>query len=174
MTRTKIFGATIALVFAVSMIGTAFAASNFLTVVSATTGEDSTLTTKSPIPTNGNKGAFGYGVIGATGVLVATTHGGVGPDTEAQEDQSDPVMHIHTVTLGPNAGCPDGTAVTSITDESDDMQAIVDGKTLVMKGYTGQVGALTSIVASFTLSVIGNPANPTAVCVNDLQVFDFS
>src|SRR3990172_3576477 len=108
--------------------------------------------------------------ISLAAIFVATTHGGVGPDHPDQAGQGDPVMHTHVVTLGPNAGCPDNLAVASITSPSFSIE--IDNDELEIEGVpTSAAGKLTQTTASFTLSILG-PANaPTAVCVNDLQVF---
>ena len=171
MTQTKtILGISLAALFAVFMIAPAFAVGH-LTITEAEVDDDEVeIEVAADIPTDGSGGAFGYGVIGSTGILVAATHGGVGPDHPDQEDQSDPVMHTHEITLGPNLGCPDNLAIASIINPSFDIE--VDDNELEIEDIsTSAAGTLTGPFASFNLSVLGPANNPTAVCVNDLQIF---
>jgi len=104
MNSKAILGASIGMIFALSMIMAPAFASGHLTITdndAETTGNVSKvrITTAANIPQDGSAGAFGYGAIGTNAILVVTTHGGVGPDSEAQNGQSDPVMHTHVVTL---------------------------------------------------------------------------
>ena len=79
------------------------------------------LETHGHIPTNGDGGAFGYGVLtteGLDAVVVSTTHAGV-QDSEEQTDANDPIWHNHFVTLGENSeNCGNDLQVESITFES--------------------------------------------------------
>ena len=143
---------------------------SFLTVKEAEVDEGEVeIETKGKIPTDGTGGAFGYGVVGTSGILVFTTHGGVGPDSSVQTGQGDPVFHTHGATVGFVAAC-DGPGVTSITDEPT-IPVEVKKKKLEAENYNGQVGDLSNTILSFTLSVVGDPASPTAVCVNNIQSF---
>jgi len=175
MTKTLFLTISLAAIFVASMIMVPAFAGGHLTIEEAEVEKDKgkwevEIETSADIPTDGSSGAFGYGVIGKKAILVATTHGGVGPDHPDQAGQGDPVMHTHVVTLGPNAGCPDNLAVASITSPSFSIE--IDNDELEIEGVpTSAAGKLTQTTASFTLSILG-PANaPTAVCVNDLQVF---
>ena len=177
MTKTIILGISIAAIFTIAMIASpllAFATGH-LTITEAEAEEDDgfwevEIETAADIPTDGTAAAFGYGVIGSTGILVATTHGGVGPDHPDQLTQADPVFHTHVVTLGPNGGCPDNLAVATIVDPSFPIE--VDDDELEIEDVpTSAAGTLTGPFASFNLSVLGDPASPTAVCVNDLSTF---
>ena len=175
MTKTLFLATSLAAIFVASMIMVPAFAGGHLVIEDAKVEKDKgtwdvKIEASADIPTDGGSGAFGYGVIGKKAILVATTHGGVGPDHPDQAGQGDPVMHTHVVTLGPNAGCPDNLAVASITSPSFSIE--VEGDELKIEGIpTSAAGKLTQTTASFTLSVLG-PANaPTAVCVNNLQVF---
>ena len=46
------------------------------------------------------------------------THGGVGPDSETQEDAADPVFHSHLVVLTEPDECPDGDGFFAIFSAS--------------------------------------------------------
>jgi hypothetical protein len=73
------------------------------------------------IPTNGDEGAFGYGIItdkGLGAVIVTTTHAGV-YDSEEQDDAGDPVFHNHYVALDTESEeCGDDPKIEKITFES--------------------------------------------------------
>ena len=85
------------------------------------------LETHGHIPTNGDGGAFGYGVLtdeGLDAVVVSTTHAGV-QDSEEQSNSSDPVWHNHYVTLGQDSDyCRNDPKVESITFESPGQERI--------------------------------------------------
>ncbi len=89
------------------------------------------LETHGHIPTNGDGGAFGYGILTSEGldaVVVSTTHAGV-LDSEEQSDADDPVWHNHFVTLTTDAeNCGDDPAVQSITFESPGQVNIEDNR----------------------------------------------
>jgi len=157
--------------FAVFMIVPVLAAGDFLTITEAEVDDDEVeIETNADIPTDGSALAFGYGVVGSTGILVATTHGGVGPDHPDQDDQADPVFHTHVVTLGGNIGCPDNLAVATITSPSLDVE-VDDNELEIEDVSTSGAGTLTDTFVSFNLSVLGPLNNPDAVCVNDAQFF---
>jgi hypothetical protein len=175
MTKSLLLATSLAAIFVASMIMVPAFAGGHLTIEEAEVEKEKgkwevEIETSADIPTDGSAGAFGYGVIGKKAILVATTHGGVGPDHPDQGGQGDPVMHTHVVTLGPNAGCPDNLAVASITSPSFSIE--IDDDELEIEGIpTSAAGKLSQTTASFNLSVLG-PANaPTAVCVDDLQIF---
>ena len=73
------------------------------------------------IPTDGDEGAFGYGIItdkGLEAVIVTTTHAGV-YDSEEQEDAGDPDFHNHYVALAADSDeCGDDPKIEKITFES--------------------------------------------------------
>jgi hypothetical protein len=174
MNSKTILGSTLAAIFVLSMTMLPALATGHLTIVESSfknTGAVSkvTIKTAADIPTTG---AFGYGVIGTDRILVVTTHGGVGPDSEAQQDQFDSIFHTHAVTLNFASGvCASGIEVATITFEEFG-HLKVKGNTIKITGISNEAaGEITGPFASFELSIIG-PANaPTNVCVDNLQLF---
>jgi len=81
MTKTILLGTIIASVFVIAMITSpllAFAVGHLI-ITEAEAEEDDGLweveiEASADIPTDGSAMAFGYGVVGTTGILVATTH----------------------------------------------------------------------------------------------------
>ena len=99
---------------------------DFLNIREATIDADSDemsafLETHGHIPTNGDGGAFGYGILtteGLDAVVVSTTHAGI-LDSEEQTDVNDPVWHNHFVTLGQDSdNCGNDLNVEAITFQS--------------------------------------------------------
>ena len=145
------------------------------------------LETHGQIPTNGDGGAFGYGVLTSEGldaVVVSTTHAGV-LDSEEQTDADDPVWHNHFVTLGTDSeNCGDDPAVQSITFESPGQVDIEDNNadiTQIPSSFSGtdalsgedltiDPGTDVDDVVSFKLSPQFNGDDELqAVCVTDIQ-----
>lgn len=144
------------------------------------------------IPTSG---AFGYGILPPHGgsLLIATTHASV-LDSQDQVDKDDPVWHTHYVDLFADASCPNGLKAdaTRLTFTSPGEVKLKDKKLEIKKApltdyrdvnfFGGGVlehydlGDLdeTGIAVSFTLEPFGvdSEGKPSAVCVNDIQVFD--
>src|SRR3989304_7125902 len=153
MTKTLFLTISLAAIFVASMIMVPAFAGGHLTIEEAEVEKDKgkwevEIETSADIPTDGSSGAFGYGVIGKKAILVATTHGGVGPDHPDQAGQGDPVMHTHIVTLGPNVGCPDNLAVASITSPSFSIE--IDDDELEIEGVPTPVpGKLRQSSATF-------------------------
>jgi hypothetical protein len=165
---------------------------DFLTIREATIDADSNemsafLETHGHIPTNGDGGAFGYGILtteGLDAVVVSTTHAGV-LDSEEQTDADDPVWHNHFVTLGTDSeNCGDDSAVQSITFESPGQVNIEDNNadiTQIPSSFSGtdalsgedltiDPGTDVDDVVSFKLSPQFNDDDELqAVCVTDLQ-----
>jgi hypothetical protein len=79
------------------------------------------LKTHGHISTNGDDGAFGYGVLtkeGLDAVIVSSTHKGV-KDSEEQKNKDDPVWHNHFVKLSKSEECGKGNLkVEQITFQS--------------------------------------------------------
>jgi hypothetical protein len=145
------------------------------------------LETHGHIPTNGDGGAFGYGILtteGLDAVVVSTTHAGV-LDSEEQEDASDPVWHNHFVTLGDDTeNCGDDPAVQAITFESPG-QVNIDNENadiaqipasfsgtdaLSQEDLTLSPGTDVEDVVSFRLAPQFNDDDELeAVCVTDIQ-----
>ena len=189
------------LVLAISPSSLAFASTSsdsagdnddFLNIREATIGADSDemsafLETHGHIPTNGDGGAFGYGVLtdeGLDAVVVSTTHAGI-QDSEEQSNASDPVWHNHYVTLSQDSDyCGNDSKVESITFESPGQVDIRDYNadlTKLPSSFSG-TGALsgadltikpgTSVkdVVSFKLAPQFNDNGELeAVCVTNLQ-----
>ncbi len=144
------------------------------------------LTTKGVIPTGGDEGAFGYGILTDDGdaILVATTHAGVF-DSEEQDYILDPTWHNHLVTLSDDiAECGEDQGVQDITWQSrgevqidDEIARISDVPTDEFQGWHSITGGDLSLtlgedvsnVVSFRLDpVFDEQAGLQAVCVTDI------
>ena len=165
---------------------------DFLNIREATIGADSGemsafLETHGHIPTNGDGGAFGYGVLtdeGLDAVVVSTTHAGV-QDSEEQSNASDPVWHNHYVTLSQDSDyCGNDSKVESITFESPGQVDIRDDNadlTKLPSSFSGtdalsgadltiKPGTSVKDVVSFKLAPQFNDNGELeAVCVTNLQ-----
>jgi hypothetical protein len=165
---------------------------DFLNIREATIDADSDemsafLETHGHIPTNGDGGAFGYGILTSEGldaVVVSTTHAGV-LDSEEQSDADDPVWHNHFVTLATDSeNCGDDPAVQSITFESPGQVNIEDNSadiTQIPSSFSGtdalsgddltiEPGTDVDDVVSFKLLPQFNDDDELeAVCVTDIQ-----
>jgi hypothetical protein len=127
------------------------------------------LVTKASIPKDGNSGAFGYGVITGESVIVTTTHKGV-LDSEAQNNENDPIFHNHYVRLGddPQGRCGTDPAVLAITFDSP-------GKVQV-GGQAAELSELPKSSEGISQNsdvdkVVSFKLKPTngAVCVTDIK-----
>ena len=161
--NTKTFlAASLVTVFVVSMIMLpAYATAGYLTITSADV-EKGKKGWKFEIETAGKilpVGTYGYGAFGENGVIAVTTHGGVGPDSEAQHgDASNPVFHTHIVQLntGTDTACSSEIGVKSASFETVGKLEI-SGKTVeVSKIPENAVGKLTGTVVSFNLGFEGS------------------
>ena len=165
---------------------------DFLNIREATIGADSGemsafLETHGHIPTNGDGGAFGYGVLtdeGLDAVVVSTTHAGI-QDSEEQSNASDPVWHNHYVTLSQDSDyCGNDSKVESITFESPGEVDIRDDNadlTKLPSSFSGtdalsgadltiKPGTSVKDVVSFKLAPQFNDNGELeAVCVTNLQ-----
>lgn len=187
---------SILLILVASPLALAFASTDtdddFLNIREATIDANSDkmnafLETHGHIPTNGDGGAVGYGVLtdeGLDAVVVSTSHAGV-LDSEEQDDANDPVWHNHFVTLGDDSeNCGDDPAVKSITFESPGQVDINDNNadlrnipasfsgTDALSGDDLTIAPGTDVddVVSFKLSPQFNDDDDLqAVCVTDLQ-----
>ena len=168
---------------------------NFLNIREATIDANSDemtafLETHGHIPTNGDGGAFGYGVLtteGLDAVVVSTTHAGV-QDSEEQTDANDPIWHNHFVTLGENSdNCGNDLQVESITFESPGQEDIENNNadlTEIPASFSGTdalskndltIRPVTDVddVVSFRLSPQFNENDELeAVCVTDIKSAD--
>ncbi len=188
------------LVMVISPVSAAFASTSsssssdedFLNIREATIDADSDemsafLQTHGHIPTNGDGGAFGYGIRtteGLDAVVVSTTHAGV-LDSEEQSDADDPVWHNHFVTLGQDSdACGNDPKVESITFESPGQVNIENSNadiTQIPASFSGtdalsgddltiEPGTDVVDVVSFKLSPqFNNDDELEAVCVTDSQ-----
>jgi len=189
------------LVLAISPSSLAFASTSsdsagdnddFLNIREATIDADpdemsAFLETHGHIPTNGDGGAFGYGVLtdeGLEAVVVSTTHAGV-QDSEEQSNASDPVWHNHYVTLSQDSDyCGNDSKVESITFESPGQVDIRDDNadlTKLPSSFSGtdalsgadltiKPGTSVKDVVSFKLAPQFNDNGELeAVCVTNLQ-----
>ena len=145
------------------------------------------LQTHGHIPTNGDGGAFGYGILTSQGldaVVVSTTHAGV-LDSEEQADADDPIWHNHFVTLIQDSeNCGNDPKVESVTFESPGQVGINDNTadiTQIPESFSGsdaltgndltiEPGTDVDDVVSFKLSPqFNNDDELEAVCVTDIQ-----
>ena len=165
---------------------------DFLNIREATIDADTDeisafLETHGHIPTNGDEGGFGYGVLtdeGLDAVVVSTTHAGV-QDSEEQSNASDPVWHNHYVTLSQDSDyCGNDSKVESITFESPGQVDIRDDNadlTKLPSSFSGtdalsgadltiKPGTSVKDVVSFKLAPQFNDNGELeAVCVTNLQ-----
>jgi hypothetical protein len=186
------------LLVAAGFIGTLFAAPVLATTIESFLVIESTrvtvdddelrarLTTEGGIPTDGDEGAFGYGILTNDGdaILVATTHAGV-LDSEEQNYILDPTWHNHFVTLDEDVEqCGTDPGVEDITWQSpgevrinDNIARISDVPTDEFEGWhsiTGEdlsmtLGEDVSDVVSFRLDpVFDEETGLEAVCVTDI------
>ena len=198
MRNQIVYSLSLLLILVASPLGLAFASTesnddeDFLNIREATVDANSDemsafLETHGHIPTDGDGGAFGYGILtteGLDAVVVSTTHAGV-LDSEEQEDADDPVWHNHFVTLGTDSdNCGDDPNVESITFESPGQVNIDDNNadfTDIPASFSGtdalsgddltiEPGTDVEDVVSFKLSPqFNNDDELEAVCVTDIQ-----
>lgn len=194
--QTVFSSISLLVILAASPLTLAFASTetddDFLNIREATIDANSDemnafLETHGHIPTNGDGGAGGYGVLtdeGLDAVVVSTSHAGV-LDSEKQDDVNDPVWHNHFVTLGDDSeNCGDDPAVKSITFESPGQANINDNNadlknipasfsgTDALSGDELTIAPGTDVddVMSFKLSPQFNDDDDLeAVCVTDIQ-----
>jgi hypothetical protein len=170
-----------------------FAAESFLTIERSSVlidDDDDELTAELDvegllIPTNGTRGAFGYGVLTDDGdaILVAHTHSGV-LDSEAQSFIEDPVWHNHFVKLGDVEQCEEDQGIIDITWQSpgvvtidDNAARISDVPTDEFEGWDSITGEPLSMmlgedvanVISFKLDPVFGENGLEAVCVTDIR-----
>jgi hypothetical protein len=148
------------------------------------------LKTHGHISTNGDDGAFGYGVLtkeGLDAVIVSTTHKGV-KDSEEQKNKNDPVWHNHFVKLSENSKeCGKDLKVEQITFQSPgnvnineetakltDIPSKFTGTDALSKDkLTLKPGTDVKDVVSFKLDPkFDNDGELEAVCVTHVQSAD--
>ena len=162
MTKTIFLGTTLAAVFVVFMIVPAFAGGHLAITEAEVDDDEVEIETSADIPTDGSAGAFGFGAFTTDGKVVAvTTHGGVGPDSETQEDASDPAFHSHLVELMGSTDCDSELAVASVSFEEiadfevEDNEVEIDDIDQELNG----------VVVSFSLTLEGGD-----ICVNPISI----
>jgi len=171
MNSRAIWGTALAAVFVLSMIMVPVFADghvNLQKVEVKDTGKQSVeINVVGPIPQDGGAGAFGFGAFGTKAILAIVTHGGVGPDSEAQAGGTGPVFHTHALQLKTVAAatCGSETAVASASfKEVGDLEVTVD--TVEVKNISkGKIGKLTGTVVSFTIT----PNGGGELCVNVIK-----
>ncbi len=182
MNTKTILGISLGAVFVLSMMMMpAFAGAHLV----IDTAEAKTVKGKSTVEVTtignfeGSPGAFGLGAIGTSGKVIAvTTHGGVGPDSEAQAGGTGAVFHTHVVTGKFVDACkdatlnPDGFAIASASfKEVGDLE--LDGNDIEIKNIpVGSVGKLTGDVFTFVLRLVGAPPSPDEICI-DVKTTNF-
>ena len=165
MTQTKtILGISLAALFAVFMIAPAFAAGHLAITEAEVDDDEVEIQVAADIPTDGSAGAFGFGAFTTDGKVVAvTTHGGVGPDSETQEDASDPAFHSHLVELTDVTGCASGLAVADVSFEEIATFEVDDDEVEIE-----DIGEkLNGVVVSFSLTLEAGD-----ICVNPISIVD--
>jgi hypothetical protein len=150
------------------------------------------------IPTDGDEGAFGYGIItdkGLEAVIVTTTHAGV-YDSKVQDNAGDPVFHNHYVALTDDKDkCGDDPKIEKITFESPGEvdikknKALLEDVPLKFKGTAVtpvtdeedvefgdeikfKAGSDVDDVVSFKLEPKFDGDNIEAVCVTNIESAD--
>src|ERR671923_138098 len=188
---------TLGLLVVAGFIGTAVAApalaqavESFLNIekaeVAANDELEATLTAEGVIPTDGNEGAFGYGILTEDGdaILVATTHAGV-LDSQEQRFIEDPTWHTHLVRLGDVEQCGEDQGVVDITWQSPSEIEINDNIARISgvpttdefegrDSITGEqtsmtLGEAVSEVISFKLDPVFDGDGLEAVCITDVR-----
>ena len=175
MTKTVLYGTILAAVFVFSVMIPAFAGAHL--VIDTAEAETDKGVSEVEVTTVGNfeegPGAFGLGAIGKTGKVIAvTTHGGVGPDSEAQEGGTGAVFHTHIVKGKFVAACidadlnPTGFAIASASfKEVGDLE--LDGNEIEIENIRGGgLGKLTGDVFTFALRLIGSAPSPDEICID--------
>jgi len=197
MKNQIIISMSMLLILMISPLTIAFASTSssdddFLNIREATIDANSEemnafLETHGHIPTNGDGGAFGYGILtteGLDAMVVSTTHAGV-QDSEEQSDANDPVWHNHFITLGQDSdNCGNDLKVEAITFQSPGQVDINENNadlTEIPASFSGtdalsgddltiEPGTEVDDAVSFKLSPQFNDDNELeAVCVTDIQ-----
>ena len=166
MTKKLLLGTSIATMFAVSMLGMAFAAGHDVLSSYSIAGNGAktvTFTASANVPTDGSGGNFGFGIFAEKGVVVATSHP-VAIDSVAQPPLE--AFHSHLVQLEtPTADCTSDIAVASLTKHEVGKVSVSGDKITIKNVPPGQSGDLTGPAVSFTLSIENGRVcvNPTAL-----------
>ena len=172
MTKTKtILGLSLAAVFAVSMLGSAYAAGHVVIVTTELEAEDLEISevkivVAADIPTNGGAGAFGYGIFtdGTNNVLALTTHAGI-DDHSSQEGGAGPIFHAHVLDLflpPISTNCGGFTAEVDFAGSGAnagfdaDYEVSVKGKKITVEDIDmSEISEGVESIKAFTLTPIG-------------------
>ena len=167
MNSKTILSLSIATIFAVSMLGMAFAAGHDVLssypTIAGKGAKTVTFTAMANVPTDGTGGNFGFGIFAEKGVVVATSHP-VAIYSVAQPPLE--AFHSHLVQLDtPTADCASGIAVASLTKHEVGKVSVSGDKVTIKNIPPGQSGDLTGPAVSFTLSIENGRVcvNPTAL-----------
>jgi len=119
MTKTKtILGLSLAAVFAVSMIGTAYAAGHLAVTDTVFDDGDVWITTSFTVH-SGAPNAYGYAVpLDNGGFLVVATHPGA-DDSDRQKNPRHPVFHVHYLEAAGATDCTDSTLQATHASDPD-------------------------------------------------------
>jgi len=188
-----ILGISLAAVFAISLLGSAYA-TGYLTIESASVTATPTEITKAKIYTGEKipkkgEALFGYGIVtSGTDLVVATTHAGVLDSQKQKGDPMSPKWHNHYVKLAEDVGCEDpvtnplGLRVVDISYESPG-KVNVKGDKIELKDVplgtdipthigiapnavsAATTGTYGGAVTSFELRGIADPTYGIGVCV---------
>ncbi|MCV0400575.1 MAG: hypothetical protein K5777_01130 [Nitrosopumilus sp.] len=169
--KTVLYGSILAAVFAISIVGTAFAAGHLTIVSSSVDDEDRSATIEvSKNVNSGKPGAYGFGVFAENGVVALTTHAGA-DDSKKQGNDPSGAWHTHLVTLAESDICASGLNVDTATFEDVATQKIKN-KTIELTNIDEAAGTLTGPTVAFTLSFESDESEPpvTHVCVNPTSI----
>ena len=172
MTKTKtILGLSLAAVFAVSMLGSAYAVGhlNITDISVEKSGRNGVnqsvhidVAATVPAPTGAD---YGWAVITSNGFLVITTHPNIGDDSTAQPPLDEYHTHFLTAEVsGPNCGTSPHATFATINEVG--RLSIVDDMIWVKNVPRGLAGDLTGTGFSFMLSTSGGD-----LCINGVNTF---
>ena len=165
MNSKTIFGLSIAAIFAISMVGMAFASGHDMLSSYSISGNGAktvTFTATANVPTDGTGGNFGFGIVAEKGVVVAVSHP-VAIDSVAQPPLE--AFHSHLVQLEGTTDCSNQLAVASLTKHEVGKVSVSGSQVKIKNVPPGQSGDLTGPAVSFTLSLENGRVcvNPTAI-----------
>ena len=159
MNTTTILGLSLAVVFAVSITGIAFAAGNPIATSASVTRQGTwTAIVNTDSPATPNGADYGFAVFGEKGAVVITSH----PDAVDSVAQP-PVeaFHTHLVTVEHTGECSSNLAVATAT-KNEVGHLSIDGNTITVTNIPdGLTGQLSNHVVSFDISLENG-----RVCVN--------
>ena len=171
MTKTKtILGLSLAAVFVVSMLGSAYAAGHLIITdisveKSGRNGVNQSVhidvAAPVPAPTGDD---YGWAVVTSNGFLVITSHPGIGDDSTAQPPLDE--YHTHFLTAASGGPCTPAPHATFATINEVGRLSIVDDMIWVKNVPRGLAGDLTETGFSFMLSISSGD-----LCINGVNTF---